>query len=519
MSRWKKVLIAAGLLIIVLCLAIYAFLSLYDFNKLKPAIAKAVKNATGRELTIAGNIELEFGLSPTLVIEDASFQNAAWSSTPDLARVKRLEARIAVWPLIFGEFDFAHLVLIEPQVIVEFNSTGASNFSFDTGGEQKAESTLPPPPLIFSDLLIENGLFTYRDAQSNIEFSIRIDRLTAEIPGFDKSLQIDFKGAYDDLPFTLNGKVGPIWAWVEPGYALPANITVAAGGATADVSGELHDPTHLKGLAASIIAEGPSIAAVAKLAGAPAMPELGAFKLTAKVSDPQEILAVEDLKLNAGTEDLVAVSITGDIKNVPDLRGLKLDFAAQGRDVANLKQFGLPLLPRKGPFKVTADISDPAANVFKAGNLSIAQGENEVRGPVTLNLAEKVPYLTAELTSQKSELGPGRLKLKLGDPFGKPAIEKLDLKLGTPDLAQILVKGTVSDLLALKGVDIGFQASGKDLANLKKIVGQPLPVRGSFKAVGQILIPVRRQLKIPDLKINAGKNTITGSLEIGRAHV
>jgi len=514
MSRWKKVLVTLGLLLIVLCLTTYAFLSLYDFNKLKPAIVKAVKNATGRELAIAGNIEFKFGLRPTLVVEDASFQNAAWSSTPDLARVKRLEVRIAVWPLILGKFDFARLVLVEPYVIVEFNAAGESNFSFDMDSQKKDESALPPPPLIFNHVLIDNGLFTYRDAEANIEFSIRIDHLTAEIPGFDKSLQIDFKGAYDDLPFTLNGTVGPIWAWVEPGYVLPADITVAAGGATAQIKGEMRDPSELKGLAVSVIAEGPSTAAVAKLAGVAAVPELGTFKLTAKVSDPQKILAVEDLQLNIGNEDMVEIDITGDIQNVPDFRGLKLNVAAQGRDIDNLQQLGLPLLPRKGPFEVTADISDSAANVFKAGNLSIAQGENEVHGPVTLNLAEKVPYLTAELTSQKSELGPGSLNLKLVDPFGKPAVEKLDLKLGTPDLAQIIVKGTVRDLIDLAGVDIRFQASGKDLADLKQLVGQQLPVRGSFNAAGQILIPVRRQLKIPDLKVTAGKNTITGSLAL-----
>ena len=112
MSRWKKVLIAATLLVVILIVALYAFLSLYDFNKFKPMIAKAVKDATGRELTIAGNIDFELGIRPTLVVEDVSFQNASWSSTPQLARVKRLEVQVAVLPIIMGKFDFAHLVIL-----------------------------------------------------------------------------------------------------------------------------------------------------------------------------------------------------------------------------------------------------------------------------------------------------------------------------------------------------------------------------------------------------------------------
>ena len=439
--RWKKIFIATALLIVVLIVALYVFLLAFDFNKLKPMIAQAVKNATGRELTIAGNIEFEIGIRPTLIVEDVSFQNASWSSTPHLAQVKRLEVQIAVFPLIVGKFDFAHLVLVEPAVIVEFDGSGTSNFSFDTSREEKDESPLPPPPLIFNDVLIEKGLFTYQDAQSDFKFNIRVDHLTAEIPGFDKSLQLEFKGAYDDIPFTLDGSVGPIWAWVEPGYELPVNITIAAGGATADVNGEMRDPTHFKDLAFTIAADGASSADIARLVGLTDIPELGAFKLAAKVADPE-------------------------------------------------------------------------TNVLSVDKLSITLGENEITGRVNLNTAEQVPFLTAELSSQNFDLGPASLNLHLTGPVKKPAIKKLELKFGTEELAKVRLSGTVDDLINLQGVDINFQASGKDLANLEKLTGQPLPVRGAFSAAGKVLTPVHKTLQIPDLKIAVGKNSITGSLDL-----
>ena len=36
MSRWKKILIAAALAVVVLIVTVYAFFTLYDFNKFKP---------------------------------------------------------------------------------------------------------------------------------------------------------------------------------------------------------------------------------------------------------------------------------------------------------------------------------------------------------------------------------------------------------------------------------------------------------------------------------------------------
>ena len=80
--RFKKILIAAAVFIVVLIAGIYAFLAYYDFNRLKPMITQAVKDATGRELTIAGDIDVGLSFPPTLTAEDISFQNAPWSSKP-----------------------------------------------------------------------------------------------------------------------------------------------------------------------------------------------------------------------------------------------------------------------------------------------------------------------------------------------------------------------------------------------------------------------------------------------------
>jgi len=512
--RWKKILLTASLLIIALIVGIYAFLALYDFNRFKPMIVRAVKDATGRELSIAGNIDFDLGIRPTLVVEDVSFQNASWSATPSLARVTRLEVQMAVWPLIMGNFDFVRLVLIEPDVIVEFDGRGTSNFSFDTSGEKKEGAETPTPPLIFSDVYIEDGLFTYQDAQSDLKFSIRIDRLKAQIPGFDKSLEVDFEGAFNNIPFTLNGTAGPIWAWVEPGYVLPANLTLAAGGATTKISGEIRDPTNFKDLAFTIAAEGPSTADIFKLAGMSAVPEFGGFKLMAKVADPQGALAVETLDVRIGSEELAEIFLDGSVKDLLVLEGIKLNFTARGKDLANLTKLGMPPPPRQGPFRISAKIADSESQVYAAKDLKVVLNENEISGQVNLNLAKQVPILTAQLTAQKFELGPSNLDLILTGPVEKPAIKKIDLKLGTPELVEIRLNGIVGDLIKLQGVNIDFQARGKDLANLKQLTGQPLPIRGAFKAAGKVLIPVHKNLKIPDLKIAVGNNDIRGSLNL-----
>jgi uncharacterized protein involved in outer membrane biogenesis len=516
MSRWKKILIAAAVVVVVLMVALYAFLMIYDFNKFKPMLTRAVRDAIGRELTIAGDIEFEPGIRPILTVEDVKFQNAPWSSAPDLATVKRLEVQVAVLPMIVGKFDFARLVLVEPNVIVEFDSSGSSNFAFETGAAETGtdDSPIPPPPLIFSDVLIENGRFTYRDSRSDFEFKIRIDHLKGEIPGFDEPLQVDFKGAFDDKPFTLKGTFGPIWAWVEPGYPLPADLTATAGSATATIKGELRDPANFKGLAFEIAARGASVSEITGLAGLAGVPKLGAFRLAADVNDSAGALAIENLNIEVGSQELVAIALTGGIKDVPARQGINLKFSARGQDSTKLSQLGFPALPEQGAFQLTANISDPEAKVYSVSDLDVVLGDNEIKGQIDLNLAQEIPRLTAGLKSHKFRYGQLDLDLKMIGPAEKPAIEKIDLEVGNPDLAKVKISGNVEDLRELQGVTLTFEAAGKDLANLEKLTGQPFPVRGAFNAAGKILIPVRQNLKIPDLKITAGKNNISGTLDL-----
>ncbi len=272
--HWKKILIAAALLFVALMAALYAFVEFYDFNKFKPLIARKVKSATGRELNIKGDIVIDFGIRPTLVVEDVSFQNAAWSTRPELGRAKRLEVQMVVWPLILGKIDFAHLVLVEPDVIVEFDRAGTSNFSFDTANEEQDESTIPPPPLIFSDIRIEKGIFTYKDAQSGLNSLLALTAWQLKFPVLMNPCSWILRVNLMIFHLTLKGTVGPIWAWVEPGYSLPANLTATAGGATATIMGEIRDPINLKNLAFDITAQGPSIAEIAKLAGLSDAPDI-----------------------------------------------------------------------------------------------------------------------------------------------------------------------------------------------------------------------------------------------------
>ena len=80
--RWKLILGIIAAVGIALMVTVYIIVASYDYNKLKPIVAKKVKDFTGRELTLGGDINLRVGFHPTLQVNNVAFQNATWASQP-----------------------------------------------------------------------------------------------------------------------------------------------------------------------------------------------------------------------------------------------------------------------------------------------------------------------------------------------------------------------------------------------------------------------------------------------------
>jgi uncharacterized protein involved in outer membrane biogenesis len=515
--RWKKVLVAAAVVVVVLIVAGISFISLYDFNKFKPMVAQAVKEATGRELTIGGDIDIDLGFSPTLVVQDISFQNATWGSRAQLAKVKKIDVKVALLPLLRDRYEFVELILLEPDVLVEINKMGRSNLDFEAPtqeSEEKDKESDALPVLVFDNVVIDKGRVTYIDGRSGDSHTLMVERLDAEIPGLDKSMALNLTATWDDIPFQIEGNLGPIGAWIETGTSWSADLTARTGGATINIKGDIRDPDNFKDLAFTLTGEGPSTLEIAKLAGMTELPDLGAYTLSAKVGDPEGKLSIQEFNVHVGSEEFAEISIDGVVKDVLSAQGFNIKFSIRGRDSDNLSQFGLPPLPAKGPFRATGNIFDSEARLFSMRDFKVVLANYEMDGRLDLNLTTETPQLTARLTSPDFILGPLNLAAVLSGPMDKLALENLDLQLGSAKLAQIILKGAIKDLLGLQNGNIDFVARSENLANLKKIAGRTIPVRGAFHASGRIITPNRNKLGIPEIKIAFGKTNIAGKLDL-----
>jgi uncharacterized protein involved in outer membrane biogenesis len=88
----KAALILVGVIAVII-LAVVIVPQLIDWNRYKPEIAEAVKDATGRNLAIDGDIELSLLPNLEFAISDVRLSNAPGSTSPDMVFIDNLAGK------------------------------------------------------------------------------------------------------------------------------------------------------------------------------------------------------------------------------------------------------------------------------------------------------------------------------------------------------------------------------------------------------------------------------------------
>ncbi|MBI2001637.1 MAG: AsmA family protein [candidate division NC10 bacterium] len=407
--RLKTILIAAaGVLLGIIVAAVVALRSI-DLNQYKGLIAEQAKAATGRELRIGGNLDLHFGLSPAVVIEDVSFANAPWGSRPEMVRAHRFEVEVALIPLLFRDVRIKHLVLVQPDILLETDAKGNGNWSLGDAAAPPAPPASKPSEtraglvaIAVEKVRIEKGTLTYRDGRTKRATRLALDRLDLRAKDVTSPLTIDFAGAYAGKPFTLAGTVGPLSELQAPSPPYPVRLALKAGGTAIEAEGTIAKPMEAAGLDLKVSAKGEDVAEVAKLAGK-AIPAVGPFAMTARVTGTAQALSLAGIDASVGKAERVLVRATGAVKDALNARGFNVAVTVESKDPkAAAKAFGaeLPLLP---PLSATARLRD-AQGAYAFEDLKASLGKSHLAGSVTIWIAGPRPRVKAQLASTLVDL-------------------------------------------------------------------------------------------------------------------
>ncbi|EFH10454.1 AsmA family protein, partial [Teichococcus cervicalis] len=109
---------------------------------LRPRLIAAVEQATGRALTLSGPVGIKLSLVPTVTLQGVALANAPGGSRPQMLTARRVEAELALLPLLRRRLAFERVTLIEPDLLLELDAEGTPNWRF--GPPRPAEAAAAP---------------------------------------------------------------------------------------------------------------------------------------------------------------------------------------------------------------------------------------------------------------------------------------------------------------------------------------------------------------------------------------
>jgi uncharacterized protein involved in outer membrane biogenesis len=423
---WKWFVVIGVLAIVILIAAVYVYLNTYDYNKLKPLVARMVEDATGRKLSLDGEVNLEIGFAPSLVVTDVTFANASWGLQPQMIKIERLDAQVRLLPLLFKDVQLKRIGLAGVDVLLETDPNGLDNWDFITADSSARKAgAFTPKDLEIDNIRIETFQIIFREGKTESKRRFTLASLDLIRKKAEEELTLDLKADYNSQPVRLSGKTGLI-RYLLLDQSFPLELSGTFSNAKVEIAGTIDDVLDLRGIDLKVHASGTDLAALV-IDNRIRLPRTSAFDVTGHLRGSKESLA-----LNATTGNLSA-------------SGINLAFNSDVGDLIALSDIDLQL-----------------------------KGAGQDLSMVGSIIGEKLPS-TDKFTVQ------GRLKgstkaLSLQEAMGRASRSGMS----------VAFEGKIIDVLARRSINIRLKASGKELAAIGPLVGSDLPKIGPFDVRGHL---------------------------------
>ncbi|MBL4615118.1 MAG: AsmA family protein [Magnetovibrio sp.] len=404
-----RVLGSVFVLLVATLIAGVAVLKSTDYNRFKGVLETLVEDATGRQLTIAGELQLAVSLNPTLYVTGVSFGNADWASKTPMMTLDRMEAQVALKPLLSGLLEIDHIVLDGVNLVLETDGQGRANWEFDAAGKAPADFPTNGPVSVSDgtmalkpevrDVRLRNVRLTYIDGATGGVIVTDLKRADFSAATMDSALKGVVEAVYNDVTLEAQAELGSLDQLIgSAGKAFPVKLKISAPGLSADIVGSVEQPSAGMAVDLRVSAQLRDMATVSKLAGVE-LPNWPGIKVRATVTGGGTAFSFKGLEAFIGDSDLkgsVDLELAGNRPRVvAKLSSITLDVNA----LAGIDQTRSPNTAT--PDRVFSD--DP----LPFGVLKLVDGEVRYRAQKVL-----LDALTFDDVKANVSLKDGKLVLK-----------------------------------------------------------------------------------------------------------
>jgi uncharacterized protein involved in outer membrane biogenesis len=546
-QRKRRVLIGIGAVFGIAAIALAVFIATLDANKAKKYISAGVSKATGRQLNINGDINLDWGWISRVSATDIQFANAVWSEHPQMVEVGLFDVEIDLWQLVrHFRVVLPAVTISEPKVFLEKNAEGAANWDF------RASTALTEPVVpekrtefpVVKKLTIKRGTLLFDDRVTKTQANLKL--IEAEAAGFlDAPVKLNAEGSYQKMPLTLafsGGSYENLRSSAEP---YPVQVDLTVGKLKAKIHGNMTEPLEMKGEDITLDIQGDDMANLFPIIRL-VFPKTPPYRLKGHLKHEGKVWSFSNFTGKVGDSDL-----SGDIRvdTGRERPMMKADLASNLLDFDDLAGF-IGGTPEAGPAETaSAEQKKDAATTKKSGRIfpdqpydlerlkamdaDVILRAKKILAPKfpidDLNAALKLNDGVLSFTPATFGIANGRMEIySTFDGSKRPSQVKIDARLRQLDLrrflgetsfaqktlgpigGRIMLTGTGESFRELMGTASGntflVMGGGEISGMLVELAGLDVAEAVGFLARGDKSIPVRCGLV--DLEANDGQMAV-----------
>lgn len=272
----RKVLIGLAVFVFTVALVVFIGPQLIPADRLKSDVARQVEAATGRQLTIDGELSFTLLPAPGLSVGGMRLSNIPGAAEPDMLRLDRVTAVVALAPLFSGNIEVDRIILTRPWIDLEMLPDGRASWDFAPRADAGPAGAAPAeggsgtgasgaPPVALNNVVIRDGTLTFREGDSVETLSgINTVMMAQSLFGpFQFAGGLTLRG----VPLDLRAGVGAL----AVDRAIPVSLEVDSKGLELNVNGVVSGYPNAPRLSGRIDANvADAGATAAALTGAPA---------------------------------------------------------------------------------------------------------------------------------------------------------------------------------------------------------------------------------------------------------
>ncbi len=271
-------------------LLLAALLLVFRWDWLIPLAEARASVALGRPVTIQ-HLHVGLGRALTLRVEGLRVANpAGFDPDPPLALVPRLEAEVALRPLLGGHFVLPRVALDQPVLALRQNADGRANFLFDlpVGGGSE--------PLAIGRLDIRGGTAQVTSAPLRADFALRF---ATE----GDSVVATAEGRYTGQPIIAHFTGGALLSLRDEASPWPVMLDLANGPTRLRLEGTVARPLELAGADLKLDLSGPDLKLLTAMSGV-AFATTPPFRLTGQLDYAEGRIRFTRMRGQVGRSDI-----------------------------------------------------------------------------------------------------------------------------------------------------------------------------------------------------------------------